>query len=77
MTTEIILEPIIDDNANVSDTAEPPPADDEAEPPPEPIVEAIEEVQSRGFVVDQRARQHRKLPQKPKQCPRLKSCNVK
>jgi len=41
MATEIILEPIIDDNA---ETIEPPPADDEAESPPEPIVEAIEEV---------------------------------
>jgi hypothetical protein len=44
MATEIILEPIIDDNANVSETV---PADDEAESPPslgEPIVEAIEEV---------------------------------
>ena len=45
MATEIILEPIIDDNANVSETVvEPPPAHDEAEPPPEPIVEAMEEV---------------------------------
>ena len=41
MATEIILEPIIDDNA---ETIEPPPADDEVESPPEPIVEAIEEV---------------------------------
>ena len=44
MATEIILEPIIDDNANVNETVEPSPADDEAESPPEPIVEAIEEV---------------------------------
>ena len=47
MATEIILEPIIDDNANVNETVEPPPADDEAESPPslgEPIGEAIEEV---------------------------------
>ena len=43
MATEIILEPIIDDNANV-ETVEPSPADDEAESPPEPSVEAIEEV---------------------------------
>ena len=42
MATEIILEPIIDDNASV--TIEPPPADDEVESPPEPIVEAVEEV---------------------------------
>ena len=41
MATEIILEPIIDDNA---ETIEPPPADDEAELLPEPIVEAVEEV---------------------------------
>ena len=41
MATEIILEPITDDNANVNETV---PADDEAESPPEPIVEAIEEV---------------------------------
>ena len=40
--TEIILEPIIDDNANV--TIEPPPADDEIESPPESFVEAVEEV---------------------------------
>ena len=39
---EIILEPIIDDNANV--TIEPPPADDEVESPPEAIVEAVEDV---------------------------------
>ena len=38
---EIILEPIIDDNANVNETV---PADDEVESPPEPIVEAVEEV---------------------------------
>ena len=50
MTTEIILEPIIDDNANVSETIEPQSVDDEAESLPaagafgEPIVEAIEEV---------------------------------
>ena len=44
MATEIILEPIIDDNANVNETVEPPPADDEVESPPEPIVEAVEEV---------------------------------
>ena len=44
MATEIILEPIIDDNANVNKTLEPSPADDEAESPPEPIVEAVEEV---------------------------------
>ena len=45
MATEISLEPIIDDNANVSETVvEPPLADDEAESPPEPIVEAMEEV---------------------------------
>ena len=43
MATEIILEPIIDDNANV-ETPKPLPADDETESPPEPIVEAIEEV---------------------------------
>jgi hypothetical protein len=42
MATEIIMEPIIDDNANV--TIEPPHADDEVESPPEPIVEAVEEV---------------------------------
>ena len=36
------MEPIIDDNANV--TIEPPPADDEVESPPEAIVEAVEEV---------------------------------
>jgi len=41
MTTEIILEPIIDDNANVNETV---PADDEDELLPEPIVEAVEEV---------------------------------
>ena len=41
---EIILEPIIDDNANVNETVEPPPADDEVESPPEAIVEAVEEV---------------------------------
>ena len=41
METEIILEPIIDDNA---ETIEPPPADDEVESPPEPLVEAVEEV---------------------------------
>ena len=44
MATEIILEPIIDDNANVNETVKPSPADDEAESPPEPIVEAVEEV---------------------------------
>jgi hypothetical protein len=44
MATEIILEPIIDDNANVNETVEPSPVDDEAESPPEPIVEAVEEV---------------------------------
>ena len=44
MATEIIFEPIIDDNANVNETVEPSPADDEAESPPEPIVEAVEEV---------------------------------
>ena len=39
---EIILEPIIDDNANVNETV---PADDEAESPPSlEIVEAVEEV---------------------------------
>ena len=44
MATEIIIEPIIDDNANVSETVvEPPSADDEAESPPEPII-AMEEV---------------------------------
>ena len=42
MATELILEPIIDDNANVNETVEPPHADDEVESPP--IVEAIEEV---------------------------------
>ena len=41
MATELILEPIIDDNANVNETV---PADDEVESPPEPIVEAVEEV---------------------------------
>ena len=41
MATEIILEPIIDDNANVNETV---PADDEDELLPEPIVEAVEEV---------------------------------
>ena len=44
MATEIILEPIIDDNANVNETIEPLPADDEVESPPEAIVEAVEEV---------------------------------
>ena len=44
MATEIILEPIIDDNANVNETLEPPPADDEVESLPEAIVEAVEEV---------------------------------
>ena len=44
MATEKILEPIIDDNANVNETVEPSPADDEAESPPEPIVQAVEEV---------------------------------
>ena len=44
MATEIILEPIIDDNANVNETVESPPADDEVESPPEAIVEAVEEV---------------------------------
>ena len=44
MATEIILEPIIDDNANVNETVEPPPADDEVESLPEAIVEAVEEV---------------------------------
>ena len=44
MATEIILEPIIDHNANVNETVEPPPADNEVESPPEPIVEAVEEV---------------------------------
>ena len=44
MATGIILEPIIDDNANVKEIVEPPFADDEAESLPEPIVEAIEEV---------------------------------
>jgi len=44
MATEIILEPIIDDNANVNETVEPSPADAEAESPPEPIVQAVEEV---------------------------------
>ena len=43
MATEIILEPI-NDNANVNETLEPPPADDEVESPPEAIVEAVEEV---------------------------------
>ena len=42
MATELILEPIIDDNANVNETVEPPHADDEVESPP--IVEAVEEV---------------------------------
>jgi hypothetical protein len=41
MATELILEPIIDDNANVNETV---PADDEDELLPEPIVEALEEV---------------------------------
>ena len=41
MTTEMTLEPIIDDNANVNETV---PADDEDELLPEPIVEAVEEV---------------------------------
>ena len=44
MATEIILEPSIDDNTNMSETVEPPLADDAAESPLEPIVEAIEEV---------------------------------
>ena len=44
MATELILEPIIDDNADVNETVEPPHADDEAELLPEPIVEAVEEV---------------------------------
>ena len=42
MANEVFLEPIIDDNANVNETVEPPHADDEVESPP--IVEAIEEV---------------------------------
>ena len=69
MATEIILEPIIDDNANV-ETVEPSPADDEAESPPEPIVEAIEEVpvkRPRGRPKDNAAP---KAPPKAKAVPK-------
>ena len=41
MAIELILEPSIDDNANVNETV---PADDEVESLPEAIVEAVEEV---------------------------------
>ena len=71
MATEIILEPIIDDNANVNETFEPLPADDEAESLPEPIVEAIEEVpvkRSRG-----RPKGNAAHLQKPRQYQRLPS----
>jgi hypothetical protein len=69
MATEIILEPIIDDNANV--TIEPPHADDEVESPPEPIVEAVEEVvpvkRPRGRPKGKAAP---KAPPKPKAVPK-------
>ena len=76
MATEIILEPIIDDNANV-ETVEPPPADDEAESPPEPIVEAIEEVPVKRPRGRPKGKAGPKAPLKAMQCPRRQSCNVK
>ena len=72
MATEIILEPIIDDNANVNETLEPPPADDEAELLPEPIVEAVEEVpvkRPRGRPKGKAAAKV-SLPTKPKAVPK-------
>jgi outer membrane biosynthesis protein TonB len=68
MATEIILEPIIDDNANV--TIEPPPADDEVESPPEPIVEAVEEVPVKRPRGRPKGKAAPKAPPKPKAVPK-------
>ena len=71
MATDTILEPIIDDNANVSETVvEPPLADDEAEPPPEPIVEAIEEVPVKRPRGRPRGKAAPKAPPKAKAVPK-------
>ena len=67
MTTEIILEPIIDDNAK---TIEPPPADDEAELLPEPIVEAVEEVPVKRPRGRPKGTAKPKAPPKPKAVPK-------
>ena len=70
MATEIILEPIIDDNANVNETLEPPPADDEAELLPEPIVEAVEEVPVKKPRGRPKGKAAPKAPPKPKAVPK-------
>ena len=69
MTTEIILEPIIDDNANVNETV---PADDEDELLPEPIVEAVEEVPVKRPRGRPKGKAAPKVapPQKPKPVPK-------
>ena len=68
MATEIILEPIIDDNANVAN--EPPPADDEVESPPEPLVEAVEEVPVKKPRGRPKGKAAPKAPPKPKAVPK-------
>ena len=70
MATEIILEPIIDDNADVNETVEPLPANDEVESPPEPIVEAIEEVPVKRPRGRPKGKAAPKAPPKPKAVPK-------
>ena len=69
MTTEMTLEPIIDDNANVNETV---PADDEDELLPEPIVEAVEEVPVKRPRGRPKGKAAPKVapPQKPKPVPK-------
>ena len=67
MATEIILEPIIDDNANVNETV---PADDEDELLPEPIVEAVEEVPVKRPRGRPKGTAKPKAPPKPKAVPK-------
>ena len=54
----------------MSETVEPPPADDEAESPPEPIVEAVEEVPVKRPRGRPKGKAAPKAPPKPKTVPK-------
>ena len=67
MATEIILEPIIDDNANLNETV---PADNEDELLPEPVVQAVEEVPVKRPRGRPKGTAKPKAPPKPKAVPK-------